>query len=236
MSIAAEAERFFRARFEAAADAERAAYEKAYMKSQLAFHGVTSAVIRAAARDFAEQHRDLDPEALHAIARRSFATGWFDLRSAAIAMYERNRRQLGEADLDVLLGWVREAACWAHVDWLAVKIIGPIATSSPRRAALLRRWARDEHLWVRRTALLAQLDALKRGEGDFDLFASLAVPMLDEKDFFIRKAIGWVLREVSKKNPEAVGDFLDTHGPRCSGLTYREATKHLPGRGDRRVR
>jgi 3-methyladenine DNA glycosylase AlkD len=72
-----------------------------------------------------------------------------------------------------------------------------------------------------------QLDALRRGGGDFPLFARLAEGMIEEREFFIRKAIGWVLREVSKKRPALVAAFLRDHGARASGLTVREASKYL---------
>jgi 3-methyladenine DNA glycosylase AlkD len=93
---------------------------------------------------------------------------------------------------------------------------------------MLRRWAGDEDFWVRRTALLAQLDELRAGGGDFALFGELAVPMLGEKEFFIRKAIGWILRDTSKRRPELVRDFVAEHGGAMSGLTFREATRRLP--------
>ena len=71
--------------------------------------------------------------------------------------------------------------------------------------------------------------------GDFALFAEIAGPMLEEKEFFVRKAIGWVLREVSKKRPALVRDFLLAHGSRASGVTWREATKYLPAAMKRAV-
>jgi len=77
-------------------------------------------------------------------------------------------------------------------------------------------------------ALLCQLRSLRRGAGDFALFAHVAAPMLPEKEFFIRKAIGWVLREVSKKRPTLVRDFVLPHAKTASGITWREATKYLP--------
>jgi 3-methyladenine DNA glycosylase AlkD len=64
----------------------------------------------------------------------------------------------------------------------------------------------------------------------FSVFAVLAVPMLGEKEFFIRKAIGWVLREVSKKDPAAVAAFLREHRADVSGLTMREGAKYLPAK------
>jgi 3-methyladenine DNA glycosylase AlkD len=93
---------------------------------------------------------------------------------------------------------------------------------------VLGSWAKDGDLWVRRTALLAQHDALRAGAGDFGLFERIAASLLVEKEFFIRKAIGWVLREVSKKRPELVFGFIARHRSDMSGLTLREASKYLP--------
>ena len=102
------------------------------------------------------------------------------------------------------------------MDWLATKVVGPPGGGPARGPpkSQLQRWAKDEHLWVRRTALLAQLDALRAGGGDFALFAALAAPLLAEKEFFIRKAIGWILRDVSRRRPELTFDFLHATGRR----------------------
>jgi 3-methyladenine DNA glycosylase AlkD len=81
---------------------------------------------------------------------------------------------------------------------------------------------------VRRTALLAQERELKKGRGDFELFARVAAPMLEEREFFIRKAIGWVLRETGKMRPQLAHRFLAKHLDRVSGLTLREGAKYLP--------
>ncbi|MCW8985101.1 MAG: DNA alkylation repair protein, partial [Thermoanaerobaculales bacterium] len=92
----------------------------------------------------------------------------------------------------------------------------------------LERWSRDGDFWVRRASMLAQLPALRAGGGDFDLFASFASRMVGEREFFIRKAIGWVLRDVSKKRPELAYGFLSEHVNEISGLTLREGSKYLP--------
>jgi 3-methyladenine DNA glycosylase AlkD len=227
-SITLLAERHFRARFEAEGDASSAAAQKKYMKSELAFHGITNAVLRASCRDFAKAHPELDASALRAIAEHLFGAGSFDLRGAAIGLLERKAKTLREADVDWLITLVREAACWAHVDWLAANVMPVPLGEGPRAAARVRAWARDPDVWTRRTALLVLLPGLRRGEGDFELFTEIAVPMLPESSFWIRKAIGWVLRETSKKRPDRVRAFLEAHGAACSGLTFREASKHLP--------
>ena len=81
---------------------------------------------------------------------------------------------------------------------------------------------------MRRAALLAEHDALRAGGGDFALWSRLAAPMLDEREFFIRKAIGWVLREVSKKRPALSYEFLRKHQDRVSRLSMQEGAKYLP--------
>ena len=133
-------------------------------------------------------------------------------------------------DLPWLRGEFRRLANWAHVDWLVTKVVGPIIARAPAatRRRTLRAWAGDADLWVRRAALLAQLDQLRSGAGDFPLFAALAAPMLPEKEFFIRKAIGWVLREVGHRRPELAFGFLQAHRAQLSGLTLREGSRRLP--------
>jgi 3-methyladenine DNA glycosylase AlkD len=214
-------------RFRAVGSPARAVGEKAYMKSELRFHGISAAVLRAECRAFCEHH-DLDAASLRAAVSELFATEWFDLRSAGIALLERRHALLGAKDAPWLIGLVRASACWAHVDYLATKVVDPVVAANLSLLRRLRVWAKDPDFWVRRTALLAQLRALRRGGGDFVLFAEIAAPMLEEKEFFIRKAIGWVLREVSKKRPALVFDFIREHGARASGLTRREAMKYLP--------
>ena len=217
---------FFKKRFAAAGTAERATYERAYMKSELRFHGIDAATIRDACAEFAKAHPELDHDGVVAAVDALYATDWFDLHSAAIGILERKRKLLGSKDAAWLIDLVHQSGCWAHVDWLATKIVPHALPEKPSR--LLRAWARDDDFWVRRTALLAQLDALRAGGGDFELFGALAVPMLGEKEFFIRKAIGWVLRDTSKRRPELVAEFVREHGAAMSGLTRREATRRLP--------
>jgi 3-methyladenine DNA glycosylase AlkD len=227
--------RHFRARLRALGSPDRAAREKAYMKSALRFHGVTAAQLRATCAAFCKDH-ELDARSLRAVVDGLFATEWFDLRSVGIDLIHRRRALLVPRDAAWLIALVRASACWAHVDTLSSQAIDPLIAAHPALLPRVRAWAKDRDFWVRRTALLAQLRALRTGTGDFALFAEIAVPMLDEKEFFIRKAIGWVLREVSKKRPALVRDFLLVHGQRASGLTTREATKYLPAGMRRQLR
>jgi 3-methyladenine DNA glycosylase AlkD len=122
---------------------------------------------------------------------------------------------------------LRTSFTWAYVDPLAADVVGSLVERYPSVRAVLEAWGRDPDFWIQRSALLALLVPLRRGAGDFALFEKIAAPLLTEREFFIRKAIGWVLRETSKKRPDLVRDFLVRHRDRASGLTVREGAKYL---------
>jgi 3-methyladenine DNA glycosylase AlkD len=222
------ARRFFEQRYRAAGSAARAAGAKAYLKSELRFYGTTTPEIRRAANDFARDHRELTRAQLRKIVDELWSTDVFELRSAGVALLSKYAELLTERDLTWLVGFVRRSKTWAHVDWLAADVIGGVVGESRTALRRLPAWARDENFWVRRTALLAQLRTLSHEAGDFPLFARLAAPMLGEREFFIRKAIGWILREVSKKRPDLTFVFLRENLGKVSGLTLSEGAKYLP--------
>lgn len=218
------------ARLSAVGDPASAAQQRRYMKNAMRFHGVPNAALKAEARRVWKEHPELGHDGAIAVLRALWATEWWDLRLLGVFLLDlRKKKILGPADLGLLVELCRDAACWAHVDEIATHLVGgAVLEKHPEERARLRVWARDpDSFWVRRTALLAQLRALRAGGGDFELFEEIAVPMLGEQEFFVRKAIGWVLRDVSKKRPELVRAFVERHGERMSGLTRREATKYL---------
>jgi 3-methyladenine DNA glycosylase AlkD len=223
------ARQFFEQRYRAAGSAKRAAGTKAYLKSDLRFYGTTMPEIRRAVNEFAREHPDLTRAQLRSIVDELWSTNVMELRSAGVALLSKYVELLTERDLTWLVGFVRRSKTWAHVDWLAADVIGGVVGESRTALRRLPAWARDENFWVRRTALLAQLRTLSHEAGDFPLFARLAAPMLGEREFFIRKAIGWILREVSKKRPDLTFVFLRENQGKVSGLTLSEGAKYLPG-------
>src|SRR2546428_12406082 len=119
----------------------------------------------------------------------------------AVLLLEAYVSRLQPSDIQLLERLIRESKTWALVDELAIVIAGPLLQRSPQLLRTLDRWARDDDFWLRRSAMLALLQALRRGEGDFPRFARYADAMLAEREFFIRKSIGWVLRETGKRQP-----------------------------------
>jgi len=107
-------------------------------------------------------------------------------------------------------------------------LVDPIATRRleelwPDVVPVLREWSVGEDMWLRRSAILAQ--AHRKADTDFALLAELIEPNRGDREFFIRKAIGWALREYAKTDPKAVASYCDTHG--LSALSRREALKHI---------
>ena len=151
----------------------------------------------------------------------------FELRLAAIEALAAAEQLLEAQDLGSLEGMLRESRTWALVDALATGTLARLVERFPRLAAELDRLAEDQDFWIRRSAMLALLPAIRRGGGDFERFAGYADQMLEEREFFIRKAIGWVLREASKKRPDLVYQWLLPRVGRASGVTLREAVKYL---------
>ena len=212
----------------AAGTPERAAGAKRYLRSELDFLGVVTPRFRAEVGAALRLHGPIDAPELRAVVAELWARPVFELRAAAVELLERHPMLLEPQDLATIERMLRDSGTWALVDWLATRVAAPLFERRPELAGELDRWAADTEFWVRRAALLALLPPLRRGRGDFERFGRYADAMIDESEFFIRKAIGWVLREVGKRRPELVEAWLLPRAARASGLTVREAVKYLP--------
>jgi 3-methyladenine DNA glycosylase AlkD len=205
---------------------ERAASEKAYLKSDLEFLGATVWQTRTVVKASAAA-TSLDHDSLLRAVEGLWSAPIFERRMAAVMLLELHPKLLTADDLPVIEGLIRDSLTWALVDGLAGDVVATIRTSDPSVELVLDRWSTDPDFWVRRSSLLAELRAVKGG-ADLGPFLRRADAMLEEKEFFIRKAIGWVLREVAKKRPDEVSEWLAPRTGRVSGVTIREAVRYLP--------
>ena len=114
--------------------------------------------------------------------------------------------------------------------------MGRIVLAHPEGWPHIDGWARDEDFWIRRAALLTLLCGIGAGTPDLERFDRYASSMLSEKEFFIRKAIGWVLREIAKKDPAYTAAWTGRHLDGMSGVTFREAVRRLPEADAARLR
>ncbi len=219
---------FFASTLEEAGTAQRAEYEKAYLKSGLSFYGASVPVVRQTAKTFYKNHPKLSHTDLIALVEVLWQSDYHEMRSLGIALLDHYPHLITLSDVGFLEGLLRRMQTWAHVDWMATGAIANLLDRDINLKSTLMHWARDDSFWVRRTAMLALMKRARIHREDFDLFARFASQMVEEKEFFIRKAIGWVLREVSKKQPEWTYEFLVGHIDQVSGLTLREGARYLP--------
>ena len=206
---------------------ERADGEMRYLKSTLTHLGVGMPALRRTTRQFLRE-QDLDLPARLALAGELWRGPVYELRRAAVEVLVCAEGELTPRHLGMVEGFLRDANTWALVDPLATDVAGAVAAAHPDARATFDRWIADDDFWVRRAALLAHLRPLRADPDRFDLFATYADLVLDEREFFIRKAIGWVLRETGRRAPQNVIGWLEPRISRVSGVTIREAVKHLP--------
>ncbi len=228
---AEEIARYALAWLEERRDPENAASMSAYMKIGVrgdpnVMLGVKKPIAKELHRELKRRYPPADREALVAQVGALWAPHVREMKYAALEPARAFRKKLTTAELPFLERIIREGAWWDLVDAAAAWLVAPLylrARSEVRPT--LDRWRASEHLWLRRSVLLAHLGHRERTDSAA-LFADIEA-LAHEKDFFIRKAIGWVLREYSRTEPELVRDFLQSHRARLSGLSFREGTKQL---------
>ena len=153
----------------------------------------------------------------------------FDERMTALWLLERGRRILTPDDLEGLRAMSRDCTGWAELDALALRVLSPMALDFETAVLKpVRAWSSDDCLWTRRASILVHIVPAREQR----LAAEYAWPTFEERlheeDLFIRKAIGWTLREISKHYPREVFGFLKRVGDRASAVTLREAARRLP--------
>lgn len=204
----------------------RAKKERAYLKSELEHYGARLPEVRSAVKA-ALHGADLDRDGVVDLAEGLWAAPVHERRAAAVEVLVAKSTALAPGDIALLERLLRESRTWALVDPLAGSVVGPLVEREPALGAVLDRWACDDDFWIRRSALLAELEALRAGRGDFERFGRHADAMLEEREFFIRKAIGWILRDTARRRPGLVFDWLLPRAARAAGVTVREAVKPL---------
>jgi 3-methyladenine DNA glycosylase AlkD len=142
----------------------------------------------------------------------------------ALDYMERSLKKLDGQHITLLEWLITTKSWWDTVDTLATKSVGAVVKKSPEVISEnIEGWAYGDHLWLRRSAILFQLKY--KAETNESLLYRYIAQNEDSKEFFIQKAIGWVLREYSKTNPDSVRQFIGSH--KLSPLSVREGSKYL---------
>lgn len=208
------------------ANPEKAEGMQAYMKADMPFYGVQKParkeILRHIVREFPPRSRD----------------EYVDLATALWELPHREEKYLAEAvavafpdfivpaSLPLYTRFIVEGAWWDLVDEAATHMIRELVIRHPGETwPIVDTWIDHDDLWLRRSAIICQVGAKEKTDAE-RLFRFCAA-RAHEKEFFIRKAIGWSLREYARTEPGAVAAFVAEHEDELSGLSYREATKHI---------
>lgn len=209
-----------------AADPARAPQMQAYMKSTMPYLGVPVPVVRQIARVSAARHPMADVDELRATATELWRCATH--REERYAATELTGLKLGTGRLE-LLPLCREmivtGAWWDHVDAVSHQIGALLRADAGQLVPVLRSWSTDDDFWLRRASIICQLGFKDRT--DTELLTEVIIPNLEDREFFIRKAIGWALRDFARTDPDWVLAFVREHDAVISPLSRREALKHL---------
>jgi len=214
------------ATYVAAADPERAVPMRAYMKDIAPFLGLTTPVRRALSRTVLEGTPRPDETDCTAIALRCWELPEREYQYFAVDYLRRHVRHCTSGFLPVARHLVSTVPWWDTVDALASHVVGGLVAADPKLATDMDAWIVDEDMWVARTALLHQLRY--KEHTDTERLFAYCLRQSGHPEFFIRKAIGWCLREYAWTDPEAVRDFLAREKGRFAPLSVREALKNQP--------
>lgn len=212
-----------------AADPERGPVMQAYMKSEMPFLGIGANDRRSVVKEILAAHESMAPESWAATVSALWeGADYREERYAALDLLENRtyRDALTTERLPLLEQLIVNGAWWDYVDRIAAHPLGTILARDPEpTAAQMRAWALGANPWKRRSAILCQL---RRGaRTDRKLLYDCIRPSMNEPDFFLRKAIGWALRQYARSEPEEVARFVSAHAHELSPLSRREALKHI---------
>jgi 3-methyladenine DNA glycosylase AlkD len=224
-SVAAAIRRAQRALREQA-DPSKATGMQAYMKTDMPFYGVQKPGREPIARQLVADFPPADRAEYEALVLGLWGLPHREEKYLALELAHRHRAFVDSASLPLYRRLIVEGAWWDFVDEVATHLIRHLVLREPEETwHEVDTWIESPDMWLRRSAIICQVGAKERTDSR-RLFAYCEA-RLDEKEFFIRKAIGWALREYARTAPEDVAWFARAHRDQLSGLSYREATKHI---------
>ena len=214
----------------ASADPMKAPKMQAYMKSDMPYHGVSAPAQEKIYRAVFTEHPIKDADTWMSTVLTLWRTAAFrEEKYAAIAL-TGHRLYKGFQELTTLPMYeemIVTGAWWDYVDAIATNRIGKLLLRSypNEMKRTMLRWSKSDDLWKRRTSLICQVSF--KADTDLGLLYACIEGNWDEKDFFIRKAIGWALRSYAWTDPEEISRYVAENGERLSGLSKREALKNI---------
>lgn len=207
------------------ANPDDAIHMAAYMKDHFPFLGIKAGPRRAAVKPIFLTSARASADELVDFARSCWHQPEREFQHVAVDVLRKRAGHLEPDQLEELETLITTKSWWDTVDGLAAWVVGPMVRAHPDLVHVMDDWAEDDNVWLARTALLHQLGY--KTHTDATRLFRYAEDLAPHRDFFIRKAIGWALRQYARTDPDAVRTFVEGHRADLSGLTRREAMKHL---------
>ena len=210
--------------FNTHANPDKAGQMKAYMKGQFDYLGLPSPMRHMLAKNFFLAYGYPEPGQLEAVIKECYIMPFREYKYFALELLEKMRRKAGHDAIHLYEALLAIDPWWDTIDAIAPSLMGFHFQQYPEeRKAYVDKWIASGNIWLQRSAILFQLKYKK--ETDTGMLTDIILRLKDSKEFFIRKAIGWVLREYSKTDAGFVVRFVQEH--ELSGLSRREAMKWL---------
>jgi 3-methyladenine DNA glycosylase AlkD len=208
------------------ADPEKAVGMQAYMKTDMPFYGVQKAGRVEILRQLAREYPPSDAKEYHDLVLGLWSLPHREEKYLALGIARHFEAFVVAKSIPLYRRLIVEGAWWDFVDEIATKLIRRLVVADPALTwPVVDEWIDDDDMWLRRTAILCQIGA--KEHTDTDRLYRFCARRAFEKGFFIRKAIGWALREHARIDPESVARFVVENRDQLSGLSFREATKHI---------
>ncbi|MBD0851502.1 DNA alkylation repair protein [Maribacter arenosus] len=208
--------------FQSNSDPSIAAGQKAYMRNQFEFYGIKNPKRREIQRPFLEKSYLPPKVELQLIVKTLWQKPQREYQYFAQELVFKYRTQFDKNDIVLLEFMATHKSWWDTVDYIAVKLIGPYFEYYPGQLdTYIEKWLASDNIWLQRCCLLYQLK--RKDKIDAQRLEYIIKRLLGSKEFFINKAIGWVLREYSKTNPSWVKNFTQLND--LSSLSRREALR-----------
>ncbi len=224
-------------RLAALGDEPRARKNKRYMKSDMQHHGLTMPQLRTLEAQLRLEF-DLDnANEIVDLAERAWQSSWFEERTLAIILCGTVATTLQPRHVeDIFEGWLVDIAGWSHLDELTIKVIGVIGQNHPELWPRVFGWRLDDYMWTRRASIVSLMQVVRDGSVNLKQLSDTCSDLAHEHEFFIRKAIGWILREGVRKNVDGIEGVIIALGPKLSGLSLREAIRRYPEKKQAEIR
>lgn len=210
--------------FEKHRSLDTARKQSAYMRDQFPFLGLSTPLRRSLQQEIFKEHKPIDEEHLLENSLALFTLSEREYQYAAFDYLVRYQKLCTEKSLPLFENLIRHKSWWDTVDGIAAHLCGKLILRYRDLETVMQEWNQDPYLWIRRTSLLYQLQW--KAQTSANTLFPLILNLAGEKDFFIRKAIGWSLREYAKTAPQPVFTFVKEHSHLLSNLSIREALKH----------